>query len=621
MRRSPLALVPLFLLSTLSLDAAELPREKNSLGCELVLIPAGEFDRGMTDSHKLNASHRNTMLLGPDLVDERPSHPVKISRGFWIATREVTVRDFKAFVEETKYRTDAESSGKGALRLNPPDKESIDRFVADPACTWRSPGFEQTDDHPVTCVSWKDAVAFCEWLSKKEKAKYRLPTEAEWEYAARAGTNTIYLGGDLPETIYAYGNVADAALEQALPGMVKRQQSIRLKPGEGDGVVYTAPVGKFQANAWGLFDTHGNVWEWCSDRYYDRYYDELLKTARKKGSYAKPQVTVDPQGPETTPQHKHGDWRSMRGGSWCSGPMASRSVSRAYGEAGDAFCYAGFRVVKEAAEGEAPASPFADPAEAAVWKWLLERAGRQEHIEKDSKGKVKWVGFYDAEKKRGDYYSGSLDLDPEGYVVKLTFNAAHFSNDDLAKLAPLKKLKILTAWHNGWVKEADKTPYSGAGLVHLKGLPLEAVNFGGSWFNDEGMAAANQLPKLRELQAYHCRVTDEGVKALKGNQNLTRLVIGPQYSEKISERSLADVATIGKLEELDFNEAIATWEGGLKHLAARKELKRVKFDQGFIAPEDLEKLKAALPSTKIEYVEAKPEHVEQMKKAAAARAK
>ena len=321
--------------------------QANSIGMNLVLIPPGTFQRGMTDEHKMRINHLNTILLGADLQDERPAHPVQISRPFWIGADHVTVKQFGEFVEATHYQTDAEKPGRGAMAFHVPHKEGVDRFVLDPKCTWRNPGFPQTGDHPVVCVSWHDAVAFCDWLSKKENAKYRLPTEAEWEYAARAGTDTIYVGGDKPETIYAYGNIGDETLEAAYPGTVKRQQAENLQPNGGDGFVFTAPVGHFKPNAWGLYDTHGNAWEWCSDRYYDRYYEELLTIARKKGSEAKPAITIDPQGPETTPQHKYGDWRSMRGGSWYTGPMASRTASRSFGEAGDAFCYTGFRIARE----------------------------------------------------------------------------------------------------------------------------------------------------------------------------------------------------------------------------------------------------------------------------------
>lgn len=331
------------------------PREEaNSLGMTLVLVPAGQYQRGTSDDFRLRMAHRNSIEIGDEFRDERPAHLVKISRPFRIAAHETTVGQFRAFVSETGYKTDAEKSARGALAFNPPDKETVDRFKLDANCTWRSPGFEQTDEHPVACVSWNDAVAFCEWLSKKEQARYRLPTEAEWEYAARAGSDTTYISGDAPESVYAFGNVGDAALEAAWPGTVKRQQTSALKPGDGDGVVFTAPVGKFKSNAWGLFDTHGNVWEWCSDRYYDRYYDELTKRGREQGTRGQPAPVVDPAGPETTTQHKYGDWRSMRGGCWYTAPLATRSAARAFGEAADAFCYTGFRVVREVPTPENP---------------------------------------------------------------------------------------------------------------------------------------------------------------------------------------------------------------------------------------------------------------------------
>lgn len=121
-----------------------------------------------------------------------------------------------------------------------------------------------------------------------------------------------------------------------------------------------------------------------------------------------------------------------------------------------------------------PKSPFADPAEDETWKWLLKRSGRHEHIERDRQGRVKWVGLRDETNERGDYYTGSVDLDPEGFVVKMTFNAPHLTNEDYERLTRFKRLRVLTNWHNGWVKSDDKSPYSGAGLTHLKSLPLES---------------------------------------------------------------------------------------------------------------------------------------------------
>ena len=160
----------------------------------------------------------------------------------------------------------------------------------------------------------------------------------------------MYVSGDEPDGVYAFGNVADAALEAAHPEMTKRQRIAGLSPGDGDGFVYTAPVASLKPNAWGLFDTHGNVWEWCSDRYTIDYYNELHTAAVKKGSITNPAITIDPLGPEKTLNDRYGDWRAMRGGAWTNSPITARSAWRGFGEAGDAFCYTGFRVVAELRE-------------------------------------------------------------------------------------------------------------------------------------------------------------------------------------------------------------------------------------------------------------------------------
>ena len=131
--------------------------------------------------------------------------------------------------------------------------------------SWRNAGFEQTDEHPVVNVSWNDAVAFCKWLSRKEGKTYRLPTEAEWEYACRAGTTTRYYSGDDPETLAKVGNVADATAKAKFANW---KYTIKAS----DGYVFTAPVGQFTPNAFGLYDMHGNAWQWCADRYGKEYY-------------------------------------------------------------------------------------------------------------------------------------------------------------------------------------------------------------------------------------------------------------------------------------------------------------------------------------------------------------
>ena len=342
------ALVALFpLLMGGAIAFAEPPTEKNSLGMTLVQIPAGEFEMGMIDEHEVKLHHKFSAYQREihDYV-EKPSFPVRISKGYWIGATEVTVGQFRQFIEATGYKTDAERAGK-AWTFHPDAEEHLGRFQMADGASWRKPGFEQTDDHPVTCVSWRDASAFCKWLGSKENATYRLPTEAQWEYACRAGTRTAYCSGPKPDSVYAFGNMADAALYSKHPQDVERQRVVAFEPDRGDGHVYTSPAGSLKPNAWGLYDVHGNVWEWCSDKYSDRIYQDMLEIGRKRsGQRNNPDPIVDPTGPEDTPQHKHGDWRSLRGGSWYVAPLQCRSSVRAFAEAADAYSYIGFRVVR-----------------------------------------------------------------------------------------------------------------------------------------------------------------------------------------------------------------------------------------------------------------------------------
>lgn len=150
-------------------------------------------------------------------------------------------------------------------------------------------------------VTWNDAVEFCKWLSQRDRHLYRLPTEAEWEYACRAGTETLYANGDQPERLALIGNVADASGKARFPGWTGAIKA-------NDGYVFTAPVGRFAPNAWGLFDMHGNVWEWCADGYSAKYY--------------KVSPSVDPAGPSPASA------RVIRGGSCDDVGNRCRSASR-----------------------------------------------------------------------------------------------------------------------------------------------------------------------------------------------------------------------------------------------------------------------------------------------------
>ena len=304
------ALVALTALGSFTLATAQEPKpaggEKqitNSIGMKLTLVPAGEFMMGSGESAEETAAffkkNYGVDLLKADFFkDEHPQHRVRITKPFYLGTYHVTRGQFRQFVKDSGYKTDAEKGEHAGGHGMGPEKKAFE-FNKD--YSWRNAGFEQTDEHPVVNVSWNDAVAFCKWLSGKEGKTYRLPTEAEWEYACRAGTKTRYYSGDDPETLAKVANVADATAKAKFPDW---KYTIKAS----DGYVFTAPVGQFKPNAFGLYDMHGNAWQWCADW----YGAGLLRQS----------PADDPKGPDT------GVVRVLRGGSWLNGPGYARSAAR-----------------------------------------------------------------------------------------------------------------------------------------------------------------------------------------------------------------------------------------------------------------------------------------------------
>ncbi len=274
-----------------------------SLKMRFVTIPAGTFRMGSPDDEEGRDS------------DEGPQHNVRISRDFRMAVHEVTRGQFAAFVRETGYQTEAEKGGGNNYGFN----TATGSFEADPKYNWRNPGYPQTDDHPVVLVTWNDSKAFCEWLSRHDNRRYRLPTEAEWEYACRGGSTTRYWNGDDQEGLAKIANVADGTAKQTFSAWT----TITAR----DGHVFTAPAGSFPANAFGLHDMHGNVWEWCADWFDSDYYENS--------------PAADPQGPSS------GSSRVLRGGSWGDEPYDVRCAVRYFNTPDFRYNYFGFRVVLE----------------------------------------------------------------------------------------------------------------------------------------------------------------------------------------------------------------------------------------------------------------------------------
>lgn len=267
-------------------------------GLDFVWVPAGEFWMGQLETEKQKLIDGfGANLYNQSLKDELPRHKVKISRGFWIGRCEVTVGQYRRFVRETEYRTVAEKSGGAHVFDGGKWGRKAD-------ANWRNPYFAQTDEQPVVCVSWDDAVAFTRWLNLKAPGMfYRLPTEAEWEYVARAGQEDRYFVWGKSSTPVIKGVKQANVIDESVKSIFPTWETV---PNYNDGYIYTSPVGLFGANDFGLKDLAGNAWEWCIDRY---------------GNYSDAEAK-DPRGASS------GKLRVVRGGSWDSRLLTFRVAFR-----------------------------------------------------------------------------------------------------------------------------------------------------------------------------------------------------------------------------------------------------------------------------------------------------
>ena len=267
----------------------------------MVVIPAGRYFMGA-----LPGEEEDEKI--PQILRNRsqPRHVVSIT-SFSAGRYEVTVGQYSAFVIATNRK-----NASGCTVWNG------QKFEIDLSKNWRNTGFFQSDSHPVSCVSWEDSRDYVQWLKQKTGKDYRLLTEAEWEYAARAGTITTRHWGDDANLFCTYGNSADAkskSIQGASDWTVANCD---------DGYSYTAPVGSFRANSFGLYDMFGNVSEWVQDCWFENYVGAPLNGGARNSGVC--------------------SLRVLRGGSWSNLPALSRSATRSKNPIGGRYSFNGFRV-------------------------------------------------------------------------------------------------------------------------------------------------------------------------------------------------------------------------------------------------------------------------------------
>jgi len=275
-------------------------RSDPAMGPEMVVIEGGHFRMGSLDGDS----------------NEKPVHTVAV-KSFALSRCEVTVAEFSVFVEDTGYVATADSGDCRALN------EAGITFVDSVDASWRDPRYPevaQVASMPVVCVSFDDALAYTQWLAARTGQSYRLPTEAEWEYAARARTTTA-------RHWEVYRSASPCDFANGADKDAKSRFKDRSIVDCADGHVVSAPVGTYRPNAFGLYDMLGNVWEWTADCWHESY----------DGA---------PIDGDARQEADHCSRRVVRGGSWFYGPMGLRSAKRSRDDTTRTYNSVGFRVAR-----------------------------------------------------------------------------------------------------------------------------------------------------------------------------------------------------------------------------------------------------------------------------------
>lgn len=389
----------------------------NSLGMKMVLVPPGEFRQGASrrdleaiegeiEQDPSVAGGGKKWSIDHIVPNEGPDHAVRISRPYRIAAHELTLDQFRTFVEATGYQTDAE-------------REVIDPASDQVRRTWKhEPDFkDQKDDEPVLNVSWNDAMALCHWLGQKDGRRYRLPTEAEWEFAARAGSAGRWCFGDDRSRLGEYAWY------------------------DGNSGGRPRSVGTKKPNAFGLFDMHGNMFEYAADFFADVDFEQRFGP--------KPPIAIDPTG------ILWGTRTCLRGGSFDTNNYFQRSTTRLGGATRFQYIYhMGVRLVMVLGD-DSPSEP--------VNILLSGRRGRNAHPAAQPPTRF------------GKHESNPvLEIASDGAAQRNSFSITRM--DDVwylwhaAQPLGIERLVSTDAIH--WTRPTDK-PVRGLGALFARGLPLQ----------------------------------------------------------------------------------------------------------------------------------------------------
>ena len=501
----------------------------NSVGMSMILIPPGEFLMGSTDAQVqteggASASPETKKNNRGDA--EQPQHRVTITKPFRIGATEVTIGQFKKFAASTGFETKTQIA-KDTTKQTPSTAKQP------PANNYLNPSYPVADNFPVSVVSWDDATSFCKWLSKTEKTTYRLPTEAEWEYACRAGTVSSYSFGDgvalLPQHGWYHGNSRGKA----------------------------HPVAAKLPNSFGLYDMHGNVCEWCQSWYDAKAYETSIPN--------------DPLGPSV------GSSRVLRGGNWYNLAYNAESSYRARlapSERHDILGFRCVRVIETSLEASSPSQVSNPPAQnhdRRVAEWVMSRRGIV-HLDGQSRD-----------------YTSLEELPKQDFKTTATIFIdlrSKLDDDSLKNLLGSSDLARLALYDDHRVTDV--------GIAHLKGLPaLKHLDLRDTRMSDEGLKHFSEMNQLEELVLMGNQFTDEGVGHLENCQQLRTLQLRlPQMTDKalpkisglltrltglelgdsqVTDTGLADLARLQHLESLGLN-SLSITDDGLKQLEGLKSL-------------------------------------------------